>query len=50
MNKYKYVLALEVEVEAFDIFDADEIIQDNFGEGDATGAHIVKMTIVDVND
>lgn len=37
MNKYKYRVVLEVEVEAFDESDAWDAVQDAFGVGDNAG-------------
>jgi hypothetical protein len=50
MNRYRYEIALTVEVDAFDLFDADEIVADTFGEGESAGAKVVSMTVVDVSD
>lgn len=50
MNKYRYEIVLIAEVEAFDLPDADEVINDTFGVGEIAGANVVEMTVVDVND
>jgi len=47
METFKYILAVEVEVEAFNIHDADEVIHDNFG--DVPGAIVKKLQVIDVS-
>jgi hypothetical protein len=45
MDKYLYTIRLEVEVEAYDESDAQEIIEDTFGVGEDGGVDITKLTI-----
>lgn len=42
MEKFKFVLTLSVEVEAFDLDDAGTIINDYFGKGEIDGIVTVK--------
>lgn len=42
MNRYRYTVTLEVEVEAFDSGDAMEMLQDAFGLGENCGTQIVE--------
>lgn len=48
MNTYRFVLAVEVEVEAFDEDDAKDLINDNFGPGDDCGVTIKGLAIKEV--
>lgn len=45
MNKYRFILAVEVEVEAFDENDAKDIIHDNFGPGEDCGVEIKALAV-----
>ena len=44
MNKFKYLVELEVEVEAFDDGDARELLEDCFGLGEDCGVTIKSAT------
>ena len=48
MNKYRFILAVEVEVEAFDEADAKDIINDNFGPGEDCGVEIKGLAVKEV--
>jgi len=45
MNRFKYKVTLEVEVEAFDSTDALDAIQDVFGLGEQNGVEIVDFEV-----
>lgn len=45
MNKYKFSVNLVVEVEAFDPFDAEEAVRDEFGLGTAGAVEVVESEI-----
>lgn len=45
MNEYEYEVSLRVRVVAFDMNDADDIIQDAFGLGDTCGAEIYESEV-----
>lgn len=45
MNTYKFVLSVEVEVEAFSEEDARDIVQDTFGPGDDCGVEVTNLII-----
>lgn len=47
MNRYRFSLAIEVEVEAFDETDALEAVADCFGEGDASGMLVTEFQVLD---
>lgn len=42
MDKFRYTVKLEVEVEAFDEGDAFDLIQDVFGIGDQSGVTVTQ--------
>lgn len=44
-NKFKFLLTVEVVVEAFDEADAKDIINDNFGPGEDCGVEIKTLAI-----
>lgn len=45
MNKYLLHVTLEVEVEAYDLNDAIDAVQDAFGEGSTCGVDINKFKV-----
>lgn len=45
MNTYKFVLSVEVEVEAYDEHDAEDIVNDTFGPGEDCGVEVTKLEI-----
>lgn len=45
MNKYLLHVSLEVEVDAFDLADAIDAVQDAFGEGSTCGVNINKFKV-----
>lgn len=47
MNTYRFDVALVVEVNSFDMLDAEEMIRDAFGIGDAGGVEIVESEVGD---
>jgi len=49
MNVYHFDVSLVVEVEAFNMLDAEEAIRDAFGLGDAMGVEIVESEVGDFN-
>lgn len=48
METFRFVLAVEVEVEAFDETDARELINDNFGPGEDCGVEIKGLAVKEV--
>lgn len=48
MNKYKYRVVVEVEVEAFDEGDAWEAVQDAFGLGDYCGTTVTDCEYINL--
>jgi hypothetical protein len=46
MQKFKYVLSVEVEVEAFSEDDADDLIEENFGVGSDCGVNTTRLSII----
>lgn len=48
MNKYKVVLSLQVEVEAFDSADAMEAVVDVFGPGETAGVTVTDLKVKNV--
>jgi hypothetical protein len=48
MEKFKYVVQLEVELEAFDKADADDAVQDVFSPGEEYGILITKAVVKEV--
>lgn len=42
MNKYTYIVKLQVSVDAFDESDAWEAVQDAFGTGDNMGVNVTE--------
>jgi hypothetical protein len=48
MNKYKFILAIEVEVEAFDEHDARDIVDDTFGPGEDCGVTVTALAVKEV--
>jgi hypothetical protein len=49
MNKYRFILAIEVEVESWDEADARDIIEDNFGPGEECGVNIKALAVEKVD-
>lgn len=47
MNKYRFSVDLVVEVEAFDPFDAEDMIRDAFGLGEVCGLNVVESEVGD---
>lgn len=47
MKTYRYSVDLVVEVEAFDQFDAEDMIRDALGLGDVCGLEIVESEVGD---
>lgn len=45
MNTYRFKVDLVVEVDAFDQFDAAEMIRDAFGLGEVCGANIIESEV-----
>lgn len=43
MNKYKFRVVLDVEVEAYDEADAEDVLRDIFGPGDDCGANVMEF-------
>jgi hypothetical protein len=48
MDTYRFVLAVEVEVEAFDETDARELINDHFAPGEDCGIEIKGLAVKEV--
>jgi hypothetical protein len=48
MNRYRLVLTLEVEAEAFSAQDALEAAEDNFGPGHTAGLLVTSLRVNDV--
>lgn len=48
MKKFRYILAIEVEVEAFDEHDARDIVDDTFGPGEDCGVNITALAVKEV--
>ena len=49
MNKFRYRVIVEVEVEAFDQGDAWEAVQDAFGVGENYGANVVDCEYIEID-
>lgn len=47
MDKHRFDVHLVVEVEAFDPFDAEEMIRDAFGLGEVCGVDVVQSEVGD---
>lgn len=47
MEKYRFDVSLVVEVEAFNMLDAEDMIRDSLGLGDAMGVEIVESEVGD---
>jgi hypothetical protein len=47
MKRYVYSVLLQVEVEAFSEADAQEAVQDCFGEGSNCGLNVLDFEVVD---
>lgn len=47
-EKFRFILAVEVEVEAFDEADARDVVYDNFGPGEDCGVEIKALAIQEV--
>lgn len=45
MNRYRYAVVLQVEVEAYDERDAEDLLKDIFGPGDDCGVTITEFDI-----
>lgn len=45
MNTYQYEVSLKVQVDAFTQFDAEDMIRDALGLGDAMGVEIIESSV-----
>jgi hypothetical protein len=50
MDKYKFQVVLDVEVEAFDENDAEDVLRDIFGPGDDCGAMVTEFRATYVDE
>lgn len=49
-QRYAYRVMLWVEVDAFDVHDADDAIKDCFGEGEFCGVEVVDFEVTDFEE
>lgn len=48
MNTYSFSISLQVSVEAFDVQDALEALEDVFGPGDSAGLNVTNLKVNNV--